>query len=125
LKIGFAKVKSALADVNYSKDGVNIKGTLERVDRDSVELKSTFSTKEVTLICNRCGKEYKKDFSYPLNLLLYNGKYSDNKNLDIIEFFDNMIDFDYIAQSEMTSLIEDYNLCDECQDVEDIFEKEF
>ena len=125
MKINFAKVKNSLVDINYSKDGVDIVGTIKRVNRDSVELKSTFSSKNVELICNRCGKEYNQDYTYPLNLILYNGKYSDKQNLDIIEFYDNFIDFDYIVKSEITSLKEDYNLCESCQDTQEIFEKEF
>ena len=124
MQIDFAKVKSTLADINYSKDGVTINGTIKRVDRNSVELNSTFST-EVNLICNRCGKEFKKSFKYPLLLLLSDGNISDSENLDIIEFHNGKIDFDYIAQSEVTSIEEDYNLCENCADSEDILEKEF
>jgi len=124
MQIDFAKVKSTLADINYSKDGITIIGTIKRVDRDSVELKSTFKT-EVNLICNRCGKEFKKSFEYPLNLLLSDNNISDSQNLDIIEFHNGKIDFDYIAQSEVASIEEDYNLCDSCEDSQDIFEKEF
>ena len=124
MQIDFAKVKSTLADINYLKDGVSIIGSIKRVDRDSVELKSTFKT-EVNLICNRCGKEFKKSFEYPLNLLLSDNNISDSQNLDIIEFHNGKIDFDYIAQSEVASIEEDYNLCDSCEGNQDIFEKEF
>ena len=124
MQIDFIKLKQSPVDINYSKDNAKIVGTLERINKDSVKLDSEF-TSQVELICNRCGKEYKKDFKYPLTLLLADGVYSDNSDLDIIEFHQNKIDFDYIAFSEITSIQEDYNYCEECQDSDEALEYEF
>jgi len=124
MQINFLKVKSAPIDINYSKNGVDINGFIERINKNCVKLDSTFST-TVTLTCNRCGKEYEKVVSYPLNLILSEGNYDDNSEIDIIEFYEGDIDFDYIAFSEVESLKEDYNYCDECKDNDEIFEVEF
>ena len=123
MQIDFRKIKSSTLDIDYSNNNSNIVGTIKRVDRDSVKLESNFSTK-LKLICNRCGKEFEKEFSYPLNLILADGIYSDPMDLDIVEFNDGKIDFNYLLDSETASIQEDYNYCDSCKDKED-FEVEF
>ena len=123
MQIDFRKIKGSTLDIDYSKDSSSIVGTIERVDRDSVKLESNFST-ELELICNRCGKEFKREFNYPLELLLTDGIYSDPTEINIIEFNQGKIDFDYLLNSEIASIEEDYNYCDSCQDRED-FEIEF
>ncbi len=124
MQISFLKIKQAPVDVNYSKDGVEIKGSLERIDRESVKLNSSFNS-EVEVVCNRCGKEYKLKADYPLELILSDGGYNAKNEIDVIEFFGGSIDFDYLAFSEVTSIKEDYNLCSECQDATELLEVEF
>jgi len=124
MQIDFIKIKQSPIDINYSKDNTKIVGTLERINKDCVKLDSEF-TSQVNLICNRCGKEYTKEVKNPLTLLLADGVYSDNSDLDIIEFHNNKIDFDYIAFSEKTSIEEDYNYCDDCKDNNETLEYEF
>jgi len=124
MQIDFIKIKQSPIDINYSKDTTKIVGTLERINKDCVKLDSEF-TSQVDLICNRCGKEFKKEFNYPLALLLADGVYSDSSDLDIIEFHNNKIDFDYIAFSEKTSIEEDFNYCKDCQNSDETLEYEF
>ena len=124
MQISFLKVKNNPLDIDYSKNGVDIKGELNRVDRDTIKLNSTLSS-NVKLICNRCGKEFIRKIEYPLGLILSDGRYNSKDEIDVIEFFDGKIDFDYIAQSEITSIKEDFNYCDECSNSDEILEKEF
>ncbi len=124
MEISFSKIKQSPVDVNYSKDGVEIIGTLERVSRDNIKLDSNFKS-TVEVICNRCGKEYKIDANYPLGLILSDGGYNGKDELDVVEFYDGKIDFDYLALSEVTSIKEDYNFCSECQDTDELLEVEF
>jgi uncharacterized metal-binding protein YceD (DUF177 family) len=124
MQIDFIKIKQSPIDINYSKDNTKIVGTLERINKDCVKLDSEFSSK-IELICNRCGKEFVKDFDYALTLLLADGVYSDKSELDIIEFHNKTIDFDYISFSEIASIQEDYNYCKECQNSDETLEYEF
>jgi len=124
VKISFSKIKQTPIDIDYSKDGVDIQGTLERVNRDSVKLDSTFKS-EVEVVCNRCAKEYKIDANYPLSLILSDGGYNGKDEIDVVEFYDGKIDFDYLALSEVSSIQEDYNYCSSCQDSDEVLEVEF
>ena len=124
MKISFSKIKQTPIDIDYSKDGVDIQGTLERVNRDSVKLDSTFKS-EVEVVCNRCAKEYKIDANYPLSLILSDGGYNGKDEIDVVEFYDGKIDFDYLALSEVSSIQEDYNYCSSCQDSDEVLEVEF
>ena len=124
MEISFSKIKQSPIDVNYSKDGVEISGTLERVSRDNIKLDSNFKS-NVEVICNRCGEEYNIDANYPLGLILSDGGYNGKDELDVVEFYDGKIDFDYLALSEVTSIKEDYNFCSECQDTDELLEVEF
>ena len=124
MEISFSKIKQSPVDVNYSKDGVEISGTLERISRDSIKLDSNFKS-NVEVVCNRCGKEYNIDANYPLGLILSDGGYNGKDELDVVEFYDGKIDFDYLALSEVTSIKEDYNFCSECQKTDELLEVEF
>lgn len=124
MKISFSKIKQTPIDIDYSKNGVDIQGTLERVNRDSVKLDSTFKS-EVEVVCNRCAKEYKIDANYPLSLILSDGGYNGKDEIDVVEFYEGKIDFDYLALSEVSSIQEDYNYCSSCQDSDEVLEVEF
>jgi hypothetical protein len=123
MQIDFNKIKS-LIDINYSKNDTTIVGTLERVNRSCVKLNATFHS-TVTVTCNRCGKEFSKPFDYDLSLLISDGAYKERDEIDIIEFFKGKVDFDYIAQSEISSIQEDYNYCSDCVNSDEILEIEF
>lgn len=124
MEISFVKIKQLPIDINYSSDGASIKGSLERVNRDCVEFKATFEA-SIPILCNRCGKEYIKDVNYPLELILSEGRYNNNDKIDVIEFFEGKVDFDYILKSEIASIEEEYNFCESCIDNDDILEIEF
>jgi hypothetical protein len=124
MEISFLKIKQNPLDINYSNGKTSIVGSLERVDRDNIKLESTFKS-SIKVICNRCGKEYLLEVDEPLELLLSDGRYNNNDKIDVVEFFNGKIDFNYLAQSEIASIEESYNLCDSCKESDEILEIEF
>ena len=124
MEISFSKIKHSPIDINYSFNNSSIVGTIERINRDCVKLNSNFKS-NVDVICNRCGKEYKVDVEYPLELILSDGGYNDKDEIDVVEFFDRKIDFDYLIESEIASIKQDYNYCSSCQDSDELLEAEF
>ena len=124
MEISFSKIKHSPIDINYSYNNSSIVGSIERINRDSVKLNSNFKS-NVELICNRCGKEYKVDVEYPLELILSDGRYHDKDEIDVVEFFDRKIDFNYLIESEIASIKQDYNYCSSCQDSDELLEVEY
>jgi len=124
VEISFIKIKQTPIDINYSKDGVEINGSLERINKNCVKLDSIFKS-EVEVICNRCAKEYKIDANYPFCLILSDGGYNGKDEIDVVEFYDKKINFDYLSLSEVSSIKEDYNYCSSCQDSSELLEVEF
>ncbi len=124
MEISFLKIKQTPVDINYKKDKNSIIGTLKRVNRDSVKLDSILKA-ELNFICNRCGKEWSKEIEYPLELILSDGRYNSKDEIDVIEFFNGVIDFDYIINSEIISIEDGYNFCEDCIDNDEILEIEF
>lgn len=123
MTVSFSKVKHTPTKLNFSKGAVSIIGTLAKEGRDSVKMLSTFKA-DVDIICSRCGKEYVKDVKYPLELILSDGRYNSNDEIDVIEFFDGNIDITYISESEIASIQEDYNFCKDCSLAEEVLEVE-
>jgi len=124
MEISFLKIKQNPVEINYSEGTSSIIGTIERVNRNSVKLNSTFKA-SIKVICNRCGKGYIVDANYPLELLLSEGRYNSNDEIDVVEFFDGKIDLKYLIESEIASIEEGYNFCESCIDNKDILEIEF
>jgi len=124
MEIDFSKIKQTPIKVNFTKNSSSIVGSLERINRNSVKLTSIFNL-SVKVICNRCGKEVDKKLNYPLELILSEGRYNSNDEIDVIEFFDGKIDFNYLIESEIASIKEDYNYCDNCINNNEILEIEF
>ena len=124
MEISFSKIKHSPIDINYSFNNSSVVGTIERINRDCVKLNSNFKS-SVDVICNRCGKEYKVDVEYPLELILSDGRYNDKDEIDVVEFFDRKIDFNYLIESEIASIKQDYNYCSSCQDSDKLLEVEF
>ncbi len=124
MEISFSKIKHSPIDINYSFNNSSVVGTIERINRDCVKLNSNFKS-SVDVICNRCGKEYKVDVEYPLELILSDGRYNDKDEIDVVEFFDRKIDFNYLIESEIASIKQDYNYCSSCQDSDELLEVEF
>jgi len=124
MEISFLKIKQTPLDIDYSNKVASLNGTLDRVNRNCVKLNSTLKS-PIEVICNRCGKEYIVDINEPLELILSDGRYNSNDEIDVVEFFDGKIDFDYLIESEITSIKEGYNFCESCINNEDILEIEF
>ena len=124
MQISFSKIKHTPTALDFVQDNLSITGTLSKEGRDCVKLDSLFKAK-INVICSRCGKEFVKDLNYPLELILSDGRYNSNDEIDVIEFFDGNIDISYIAQSEIASIQEDYNFCQECIETDDILEVEY
>jgi len=124
MEISFSKIKQNPIEIDYSLGSSSIRGRLKRVTKDNIKLFSTFKT-SLDVICSRCGKEYLIKIDEPLELLLSDGRYNSKDEIDVVEFFNGKIDFDYLINSEVASIQEGYNFCESCIDNKNILEIEF
>ena len=124
MHIQFEKVGSAPKPFSCTREGLSLEGTLRKSGYHRVALLSALEG-EISLQCDRCGKQYTKQLKHPLALTLSDEICKDKEDLDIIEFLDGVIDITYIIESEMNLQKSMYHYCPECDESDEILEIEF
>jgi len=124
MKIVYDKIGQTKKPFELNVSGVNLEGTLAKSGYHRLRLEGNLKG-QVELSCDRCGKEYQYNMNYPLNLTLSDEVIETKDDLDIIEFIDGVIDLEFIVQSEIASVQNSYHYCNECENDEEEFEKEF
>jgi len=124
MKIVYDKIGQTKKPFELSVSGVNLEGTLAKSGYHRLRLEGNLEG-QVELSCDRCGKGYQQDMNYPLNLTLSDEVIETKDDLDIIEFIDGVIDLEFIVQSEIASVQNSYHYCNECENDEEEFEREF
>ncbi len=124
MEIQFEKVGSTPKPFECTLEGLTLKGTLKKSAYQRVALTSVLEG-EISLACDRCGRQYIKQVKNPLALTLSEVMCKDKEDLDIIEFLDGVIDLTYILESEIDLQKSIYHYCPECDGSEEILEIEF
>lgn len=121
-KVPFDSKNFQINDINL----VKIEGTFCKITQELVKITTNISGSLDTL-CSRCGKDMLVDLDENIEFLVSDGIYKGDslEELDVIESFDNSVDFDEILKSELESIRSDYHICDECLDKQELLEKEF
>ncbi|WP_394959807.1 hypothetical protein [uncultured Helicobacter sp.] len=114
MKIAFRKIASSPKTFSLKSDGLELSGTLVRVDSQICKLDGRLNG-ELELVCDRSGEVFMKHFDESLVLYISDGLWdtqsqSKLNSLDVIEFFDGFIDVEYILQSEIESIKMDYHI---------------
>ncbi len=127
MKIEFRKVPFTPKEFETEFNSVKIEGTFCKISPSLVKIDSKL-TGNITVNCIRCGEEDTIYLNENMNFLLSDGIYKsdshDDEELDIIEIDNNIIDFDEIIESEISSIYTDYHICSKCTDI-DFIEKEY
>lgn len=126
MKVEFRKVPTNPKEFAASFDSVKIEGTFCKISPSLVKIDSKL-TGQTSVTCCRCGDDSIIDLDEKLDFLLSDGIYkNDSSESDelVIEVEDNIIDFDEIIQSEVSSIYSDYHVCANCTEGNDI-EQEF
>jgi len=114
LIIEFRKVPLQKEAINLKVDDVVLEGEFYKKNKSTVilqgKLKGSFLTP-----CSLCGEDFTYHLDEELNLEIVNGIAKDNENLDIIEVFDEKIDFNELILSEIENIKLDYNKCTKCK----------
>ena len=114
MKIAFGKVGRSPGEFSFSEEGMTISGTLLREGHHKVGLDASVEG-ELTLHCDRCGKEFREKVAFPLTLTLTDRPEKLSDNLDTIEFLHGEIDIAALLESEIASYRSSYHYCPECR----------
>ena len=69
-------------------------------------------------LCDRCAEGFKLMVNERIEVFASDGLYEASEGeelLNVIEFFDSLIDFDLILQSEIEAFKSDYHYCGQCE----------
>jgi len=124
MKIVYDKIGQSKRPFELTVNGVSLEGTLAKSGYHRLRLEGNLKG-QVELFCDRCGDGYQYDMNSPLNLTLSDEVIETKDDLDIIEFLDGIIDLEFIVQSEIGSVQNEYHYCKKCENDEEEFEKEF
>lgn len=104
MKIDFRKIAAQPKAFSIQVGDLVFKGEVKRVERRLFRIDAILDGK-LALICDRTGEEYIQAIKEDLVLYISNGIWDIQSqkidDLDVIEFFDGFIDFEYILQSEI------------------------
>ena len=114
MKIAFKKIASSAKAFSIESEGLELSGTLVRVEPQTFKLDGRLSG-DLELVCDRSGEAFVKHFDESLVLYISDGLWDTQSqsgldSLDVIEFFDGFIDVEYILQSEIESIKMDYHI---------------
>lgn len=115
MKIEFRKISPQNTPFEISYEDISFKGFFKR-DSRLVDVFGKIEG-EATLPCDRCGADAYVSFDEEVHVKVSDGHY-DGEDLDIIENYESLVDFDQIAQSEIEALKAEYHYCDECKQIE-------
>ena len=124
--VSFKKVTTAPKPFNIETENIKFFGEFSYFNKNLAKLTGKILG-DITHECSRCLALEKVHHEIELEVLLSDGAFRQEDHspeLDIIEFEDGQIDFDYILDSELESLKSEYFLCSQCEKTED-FEIEY
>jgi len=126
MQIEFKKVPFSKKDFQINYNLVNFEGTFCKMSQELVKIEATINGTLET-ICSRCGKDINLTLDENIELLVSDGVYSSDQDteLDIIEVYNGILDFDDILNGELESIKSDYHICAECVGDNQMLEKEF
>ncbi len=115
MQIEFRKVLHDNSFLCFEQNGVSFKGSFKKLSNSLVAVELQASGK-VLVDCDKCAKAIDLQIDEKIELKVYDGFFKDeNEDLDVIECFDSIIDFNQIAKSEIEAIMCDYHYCINCK----------
>jgi uncharacterized metal-binding protein YceD (DUF177 family) len=114
MKIEFRKITPNPTPFLLEREGYRCEGSFRKLSQKVVEITFHLSA-ESRLQCDRCASEYEHVIDEDMTLQIADGRF-EGEDLDVIEFFDHVVDFDAIAVSEIETVRSDYHLCPACKE---------
>lgn len=126
MQIEFRKVPFTAKEFIAELDSVKLEGTFCKMSPTLAKVEATLAG-PASVDCCRCGLEYTIELNENLEFLLSNRVYEDDSELEnlVIEIENDIIDFDELIESEISSIRSDYHICALCLNNKDDIEKEY
>jgi len=123
MKINFRKIPFEPKDFSFSSNSVIFEGNFGKISptlaKFNAKMHGTISSS-----CYKCGDEMDLEIDETIDFIVSDGIYSDDNHEEIIiEVDNNIIDFEQLIDSEITSINSEYHICKNC-DSDELFEKE-
>ncbi len=113
MKIDFRKIAFQPKAFFIQNETLVFEGEVKRIG-DKLFRVNAILNGELKLVCDRSGEEYFQKIEEDLVLYISNGIWDTQSqkvdDLDVIEFFDGFIDFEYILQSEIDLIQMQYHI---------------
>ncbi len=118
MKLAFKKVGYNQKEVTIPKESLTLDGKISLEKKGLVKFQGSLIGK-VEVECRRCGEKFTIPVDEKLFLKMSDGLFRGfDEEADVIEFYDNHIDFDEIIDSESESIKLDYHICEKCKSKE-------
>ncbi len=118
MRIEFRKIDIGKKDFEILYQNLNFSGNFSRNRKNLVEIVAKIEG-VLPIICDRCSEIYQQDIDEEITLFVSNGEYnsknSENLLEDVVEFYDEFVDFDALFESEIESIKSDYHICKNCK----------
>ncbi|MBT3279917.1 MAG: hypothetical protein HOF69_03455 [Campylobacteraceae bacterium] len=123
MKIEFRKIPFEAKDFSFTSNSVIFEGNFGKISPTLAKFDAKMSG-TIPSSCYKCGENMDLEINETIDFIVSDGIYSDDKHEEtVIEVDNNIIDFDQLIDSEITSINSDYHVCSNCNS-NDLFEKE-
>lgn len=120
MQIAFKKVIKEGLDFSLEKDGLNFFGKVYAKPNGLVQCVGNIKG-SVEHVCDRCGDDVDLDLDESIDIFISNGIYknSETDQIDVVEFYEDFIDFGDILDSEIEAFKSDYHYCQNCINIKE------
>ncbi len=115
MKIEFKKIPTTGIDFDTTIGDLRFYGVAKKISENLVKCKGVVEG-NFSHVCDRCGEDFLKNSEEKIEIFISNGIYKDDGELlNLIEIFDDFVNFATILKSELESYRCDYLYCENCK----------
>ncbi|NOX16013.1 MAG: DNA-binding protein [Epsilonproteobacteria bacterium] len=115
MKIQFKKIPITGVDFDAKIDDLRFCGVVKKISENLVKCKGVIEG-NFDHNCDRCNEQFQENVKEEIDIFISKGIYHDGeKLLNLIEVFDDFVNFDTILESELESYRCDYLYCENCK----------
>ncbi len=110
IPIGGTHFETTLEDIHFSGEAI-------KVNKNLVQCKGSISG-TLPHACDRCAEVFDISVNEGVEVFAHEGFYEDEEGealLNVVEFFDGIIDFTALFRSEIEAFKSDYHYCGSCK----------